>query len=97
MSRRTAGPRYETGTLERFGHSACYDYVACNATAAYDATGNVTNGNTPKVNEVTRQLVFLPPDTVVGFDRVERRMLRTTSASCSIRSRIPSSAGMRSA
>ena len=29
------------------------------------------NGNTPKVDEVARQFVYLPPDVLVIFDRVE--------------------------
>jgi heparin/heparan-sulfate lyase len=61
----------ETGNLEKLSHSSCYDYVACDVTAGYTSPGYETNGNSAKVSEVSRQLVFFPPDLVVVFDRVE--------------------------
>ncbi|HEY0132837.1 MAG TPA: hypothetical protein VGB85_02120, partial [Nannocystis sp.] len=66
-----SGTKYETGDLELIEESACHSYVACDVTAAYTSPGYETNTNTAKVNEVTRQFVFLPPDLVVIFDRVE--------------------------
>ncbi|MBI5502485.1 MAG: MYXO-CTERM sorting domain-containing protein [Deltaproteobacteria bacterium] len=70
-AKKDGGPLYETGTMETFTHAACYDYVACDVTAAYDSPGFATNGNTAKVVEVSRQFVFLPPDVLLIFDRVE--------------------------
>jgi hypothetical protein len=71
LAKRDGGPRYETGTLASFEHDACYDYVACDVTAAYDAPGFTTNGNAAKVVEVTREFMFLAPDVLLVFDRVE--------------------------
>ena len=71
LMKRDGGPMYETGTLETFVHDPCYSYVACNVTAAYTSPGFETNGNTAKVTEVTRQFVFLPPDVLIVFDRIE--------------------------
>jgi MYXO-CTERM domain-containing protein len=70
-AKKDGGPLYETGRVETFEHAACYDYVACDVTAAYDSPGFTTNGNSAKVNEVSRQFVFLPPDMLLVFDRVE--------------------------
>ncbi|MDQ3033817.1 MAG: heparinase II/III family protein, partial [Myxococcota bacterium] len=71
LTRRDGLPHYETGSIRTFEHGTCHDYVACDATAAYSSPGRVTDGNEPKVSEVTRQLVFLPPDVIVVFDRIE--------------------------
>jgi hypothetical protein len=66
------GPPYmETGDLTAFQSTSCFDYVGCNVTAAYSSPGYLMDGNTAKVNEVSRQLVFLPPEIVVVFDRVD--------------------------
>jgi hypothetical protein len=67
-----SGPPYmETGDMTAFQTTSCFDYVACNVTPAYSSAGYLTNGNTAKVSEVSRQLVFLHPELVVLFDRVE--------------------------
>jgi MYXO-CTERM domain-containing protein len=71
MTNKSSGPFYETGTLQTFEHAACHDYVACDVTAAYDSPGFTTSGNMAKVKEVTRQLVFVRPEIVLVFDRVE--------------------------
>ncbi len=71
LSHKTAVPFLETGNMTAFQPSACFDYVGCNVTSAYSSPGFVMNGNTPKVSEVSRQLVFLHPEIVVVFDRVE--------------------------
>jgi MYXO-CTERM domain-containing protein len=68
---KTTEPFYETGNLETFEHATCHDYVACDVTAAYDSAGFTTDGNMPKVKEVSRQLVFVRPEVVIVFDRVE--------------------------
>ncbi|HJZ86025.1 MAG TPA: hypothetical protein VKN99_12690 [Polyangia bacterium] len=68
---KTSGPFYETGDVKTFAQTSCHAYVACDVTAAYNAPGFSTNGNAPKVTEVTRQFVFLPPTHVLVFDRVE--------------------------
>jgi hypothetical protein len=71
LAHKTSEPFTETGNLETFSHSSCYDYVACDVTAAYTSPGYETNGNSAKVSEVSRQLLFFAPDLVVVFDRVE--------------------------
>lgn len=71
MTHKTGIPYNETGDMTAFSTSSCFDYVGCNITAAYSSAGYVMNGNTPKVSEVSRQLVFLHPELVVVFDRVE--------------------------
>lgn len=71
MSYRTAAPYVDTADIKTFELAKCHSYVACDATAAYSSPGHTMNGNQPKVNEVARQFVFLPPDILVVFDRVE--------------------------
>jgi hypothetical protein len=78
LKNKTSGTMYETGDLVAFDPAGCsasgqplLDYVACDVTAAYSSPNFVTNGNTPKVSEVTRQFVFVHPDTLVVFDRVQ--------------------------
>ncbi len=67
-----SGPPYnETGDMTAFQTTSCFDYVGCNVTAAYSSAGSLMNGNKAKVSEVSRQLVFLHPELVVLFDRVE--------------------------
>jgi hypothetical protein len=66
-----SGPFYETGDMTSFEVTSCHQYVACNVTAAYSSPGSTTDGNMPKVSEVSRQLVFVPPQHIVVFDRVE--------------------------
>jgi len=67
-----SGPPYmETGDLTAFQTTPCFDYVGCNVTAAYSSAGHLADGNNAKVSEVSRQLVFLHPEIVVVFDRVE--------------------------
>lgn len=71
LAQKTAPPYKETGDIKTFESAECHDYVACDVTAAYTSPGRTTNGNSAKVTEVTRQFVFLRPDIVVVFDRVE--------------------------
>jgi hypothetical protein len=71
LMHKTGVPYNETGDMTAFQTSSCFDYVGCNVTAAYSSPGYVMNGNTAKVSEVSRQLVFLHPEIVVVFDRVE--------------------------
>jgi hypothetical protein len=71
LMHKTAVPYMETGDMTAFQTSACFDYVGCNVTAAYSSAGSLMNGNTAKVTEVSRQLVFLHPEIIVVFDRVE--------------------------
>ena len=68
---KSSGPFNETGDIKTFEHGKCHDYVACDMTAAYDSPGSTTSGNKAKVKEVSRQLVFVRPEIVVVFDRVE--------------------------
>jgi MYXO-CTERM domain-containing protein len=67
----TSGAQFETGGITAFEASRFHDYAACDSTRAYNSVAYATQGNTAKVREVTRQLVFLRPELVVVFDRVE--------------------------
>lgn len=67
----TAGAQYETGSVTAFESAEFHDYVACDATRAYNSARFTGAPNAPKVREVTRQLVFLRPDVLLVFDRVE--------------------------
>lgn len=71
LQHKTTELKLETGDLKTFEHADCHDYVACDVTAAYDSPGFETNGNTAKVSEVTRQFIFLRPEVLVVFDRIE--------------------------
>jgi MYXO-CTERM domain-containing protein len=71
LQNKSSGAFYETGDLKVFEKAECHGYVACDVTAAYDSTLVTTNDNPAKVKEVTRQFVFLPPDLLVIFDRIE--------------------------
>jgi MYXO-CTERM domain-containing protein len=71
LANKTGGALYETGNLTAFEHATCHDYVACDVTAAYQSPGFTTDGNAAKVKEVSRQLVFVRPEVVFLFDRVE--------------------------
>jgi hypothetical protein len=68
---KTSGPFNETGNITTFEHASCHDYVACDMTAAYDSANVTTSANKAKVKEATRQLVFVRPEVIVVFDRVE--------------------------
>lgn len=67
----TSGAQFETGGITAFEASRFHDYAACDSTRAYNSVAYASAGNAPKVREVTRQLVFLRPELVVVFDRVE--------------------------
>ena len=67
----TAGAQYDTGGMTAFESGRFHDYAACDATRAYNSTAFALAPDTAKVREVTRQLVFLRPQLVVVFDRVE--------------------------
>jgi hypothetical protein len=81
-------PYKDTGDVLAYEADGCHGYVACDLTAAYSSPGHLMNGNVAKVDEVTRQFVYLPPDTLVVFDRVnaldagyEKRFLLQTPPS----------------
>lgn len=76
----TMGAQYETASVTSFESSLFHDYAACDATRAYNSNAYSTGGNSAKLTEVTRQVVFLRPELVVIFDRVD-----TTDASYSTR------------
>lgn len=67
----TGGAQYETAGVTAFETSRFHDYAACDLTRAYNSDAVRTPGNTAKVREVSRQVVFLRPELVVVFDRVE--------------------------
>lgn len=71
QAQKTGEPYKETGDIGVFESADCHDYVACDATAAYSSEGRLMNGNIAKVSEVTRQLIFVRPQVLVVFDRVE--------------------------
>ena len=68
---KTSCSYYETGTLQTFEHATCHDYVACDVTQAYQNSKVTTDGNPAKVDQVNRQFVYLRPDLLVIFDRVD--------------------------
>lgn len=71
LKNKTSCSYYETGNLEVFEHATCHDYVACDVTQAYGNPMVTTDGNTAKVDQVNRQFVYLRPDLLVVFDRVD--------------------------
>jgi hypothetical protein len=71
MQNKTSCSYYETGNLEVFEHATCHDYVACDVTQAYQNPMVTTDGNTAKVDQVNPQFVYLRPDLLVVFDRVD--------------------------
>ncbi len=71
MTHKTSPPYVDTGDMKTFEQTTCHTYAACDVTSAYSSPGHVMNGNTPKVDEVTRQFVYLPPDVFVVFDRID--------------------------
>lgn len=68
---KTAAPFVDTGDVKTFELTKCHSYVACDVTNAYSSPNHVMNGNTPKVDEVTRQFVYVAPDVLVVFDRID--------------------------
>ena len=71
QSHKTAAPFVDTGDITTFEQTSCHSYVACDVTNAYSSPAHVMNGNTPKVDEVSRQFVYLAPDVLVIFDRID--------------------------
>src|SRR6185437_3700738 len=71
MTHKTGIPYVDTGDVTTFEQTKYHSYVACNVTNAYSSPGHVMNGNTPKVDEVSRQFVYVAPDVLVVFDRVD--------------------------
>jgi MYXO-CTERM domain-containing protein len=71
LTHKTAAPFVDTGNILTFEQTSCHSYVACDATNAYSTKTTVMNGNTPKLDEVSRQFVYLPPNVLVVFDRVD--------------------------
>lgn len=67
----TSGAQYETGSVTSFESAELHDYVACDATRAYSSARYTAAPNSPKVREVTRQLVYVRPDVLLVFDRIE--------------------------
>ncbi|MBI5514704.1 MAG: hypothetical protein HY909_13090 [Deltaproteobacteria bacterium] len=67
----TRGPNYDMAGVTAFEAARYHDYVACDLSRAYNSTAFSLGPNRPKVREVTRQLVFLRPNLLVLFDRVE--------------------------
>lgn len=68
---------YETGNITAFEHKKEYTYIASDVTAAYNSTRCCAGKNEPKIEEFTRQLVYLRPakpgedDFLLIFDRVK--------------------------
>lgn len=69
--------RQDTGDIIHYEHTEEYTYVYGDATNAYNnpryvapKEGMFQGRNRPKVSLFTRELVYLRPDTVVVFDRV---------------------------
>jgi hypothetical protein len=60
---------YETGTLLRFADLGEAAYARAELSAAYNSPRYVTPNNSPKVQELQRELVYLRPDVVLVHDR----------------------------
>jgi MYXO-CTERM domain-containing protein len=71
LQHKVAAPYTDTADIKTFEQTTCHAYVACDVTNAYSSPGHVMNGNQPKVDEITRQFVYLPPDLLVIFDRID--------------------------
>ncbi|MBL8601315.1 MAG: hypothetical protein JNK72_05275 [Myxococcales bacterium] len=67
----TQGAQYETASVTAFESLRFHDYTACDLTRAYNSTRTGSPGVTPKVREVTRQFLYLRPELVVIFDRID--------------------------
>lgn len=65
-----AGLRFEAGRIDAFEDGPGGAAIASDITAAYNATGYVTPGNTPKLAVAQRDVAFVRPSLVVVVDRV---------------------------
>ena len=63
---------FNMGSMLAFESSPAFDYVAGDATPAYTSPWSGLGDNpSRRVEEAVRQIVFLKPDWIVIFDRVE--------------------------
>src|SRR6185295_1194135 len=70
--RATFADEFEMGHFAAFEPGERFDYVAGDATRAYTYPWSGLGDNpSRRVEEAVRQIVFLKPDLVVVFDRVE--------------------------
>lgn len=65
-----AGLHFEAGRIDTYEDGPGYTAIASDLTAAYNSTTYSTPGNTPKVESVQRDLVYIRPDRLLVFDRV---------------------------
>ena len=61
---------YDTGSITRHSEIGEATYLRADLTGAYNSTFYTTPDNVPKVDLVTRELVFWRPDLVIVADRV---------------------------
>ena len=61
---------YDTGSVTRHSEIGEATYLRADLTGAYNSTFYTTPDNVPKVDLVTRELVFWRPDLVIVADRV---------------------------
>jgi hypothetical protein len=65
-----AGMHFEAGQIDAYENGPDYTVIASDLTAAYNSTTYSTPGNTPKVESVQRDLIYIRPDRLLVFDRV---------------------------
>lgn len=65
-----AGMHLEAGRIEAYEDAAAYTRIASDLTGAYNSIDYSTPGNSPKVERVQRDLVYLRPGRVLVLDRV---------------------------
>jgi hypothetical protein len=65
-----AGMHLEAGRIEAYEDAAAYTRIASDLTGAYNSVRYSTPGNSPKVERVQRDLLYLRPDRLLILDRV---------------------------
>lgn len=65
-----AGMHLEAGRIEAYEDAAAYTRIASDLTGAYNSVRYSTPGNSPKVERVQRDLVYLRPGRLLVLDRV---------------------------
>jgi hypothetical protein len=70
LSRKTSPPYFETGSIKAYEVTDSYSYVYGDATMAYNNPTFAYEGNRPKLDLFTRQLVYLDKEYILIFDRV---------------------------
>jgi hypothetical protein len=70
LARKNSPPFFETGNIKAYEATDTYSYVFGDATMAYNNPAFAYEGNKPKLDLFTRQLVFLDKKYILIYDRV---------------------------